>query len=219
MRGKTLLRTILITVIIFVLLLMNNSGKSWSRSLRYNPAGDPAVPKLTNSMSAFTEMLSVDYKINDFLKKHKITGASVAIVKDDHLIYAKGFGYANKETGEIVQPTNLFRIASVSKLVTAVAIMKLIEEKRFHIDDKVFGEDGILNNPMFLNIKDKKIKNITIHELLNHTAGFNKKRGGDPMFKSQAICSMFNLNSPAEVKDIVRYVLSRPLGFVPGTHY
>ena len=55
----------------------------------------------------------------------RINGASVALVKDEKLVFAKGYGYADVEGKEKVEPDHLFRIASVSKLITATAIMKL----------------------------------------------------------------------------------------------
>ncbi len=72
--------------------------------------------KLENEFSNSPETNIIDKSINSFLKKWRINGASVAITKNEELIYAKGFGYANKENDEDVKPGHLFRIASVSKL-------------------------------------------------------------------------------------------------------
>ena len=57
-----------------------------------------------------------------------LKGLAVAIVKDEKLIFAKGYGYADVEAKISASPEQLFRIASVSKLITAVAIMKLVRE-------------------------------------------------------------------------------------------
>ena len=67
---------------------------------------------------------------------------------------------------------HIFRIASVSKLITAVAVMKLVEENKLGLSDKVFGEDGILNDPEYLDFRDKRINSITFEHLLRLQGGF-----------------------------------------------
>ena len=74
---------------------------------------------LNNDFSNYSETSIIDRQVSSFIKKWRIQGASLAITKDDKLVYAKGFGIANSETGEEVKPGHLFRIASVSKLITA----------------------------------------------------------------------------------------------------
>ena len=78
---------------------------------------------LDNQNSNFEGTDNIDSQVDAFIKRWKIEGASLAVTKDERLVYAKGFGTANKETGEEVKPGHLFRIASVSKLITAVAVM------------------------------------------------------------------------------------------------
>ena len=136
---------------------------------------------LDNEYSDFQETAVIDRSVNSFLKTWKVKGASVAVTKDEKLVYAKGFGTANDETGEEVKPGHLFRIASVSKLITAVAVMKLYEEGKLGLDDKVFGAQGILNDSIFLTYRDSRYEDITIRHLLNHTAGWSRY-AGDPMF-------------------------------------
>jgi hypothetical protein len=62
---------------------------------------------------------------------------AVAVMRDAKLIYARGFGYADVERKTPVQPDALFRIASVSKTITATAIMKLVEDGKLRLDDRV----------------------------------------------------------------------------------
>ncbi|HEY3389088.1 MAG TPA: serine hydrolase domain-containing protein, partial [Prolixibacteraceae bacterium] len=89
-----------------------------------------------------------------FRLQNGLKGMTVAIVKDEKLIFTKGYGYANEESRVLVKPNNLFRIASVSKLITSVAIMKLVENSKISLESKVFGKYGILNDDQFLHIKD-----------------------------------------------------------------
>src|SRR6185369_5044974 len=83
------------------------------------------------------ELASLDDWMKSFLAEHNIPGASLAIMRDGKLIYARGFGWADRDAKTPVQPDSLFRIASVSKPITAVAILKLSEEKRLKLDDKI----------------------------------------------------------------------------------
>ena len=62
------------------------------------------------------------------MSANQVPGLALAITKDGRLVYAAGFGYANKETGEEAAPTNMWRIASVTKNITSTAIMKLVEK-------------------------------------------------------------------------------------------
>src|SRR4051812_37306359 len=72
------------------------------------------------------ELKTVDQAVLKFMKQWDIPGSSVAIAKDGKLVYARGFGYADTGTKELVQPFHCFRIASISKPLTATAIFRLV---------------------------------------------------------------------------------------------
>lgn len=171
---------------------------------------------LDNHFSDFDGTESIDKQVESFIKRWKIQGASLAITKDERLVYAKGFGIANSETGEEVKPGHLFRIASVSKLITAVAVMKLHEEGNIDLDEKVFGPLGILNDSIFLSYKDERIEDITIRHLLNHTAGW-AKFSGDPMTSPLYIARKLKVPAPASFDQILQFVLDEELDYKPGT--
>src|SRR5215216_1872793 len=59
------------------------------------------------------EMESYDRIISNLMTKYNVPGGSVAVVKDGRLVFAHGYGYADKEANQLVQPDSLFRIASV----------------------------------------------------------------------------------------------------------
>ncbi len=178
----------------------------------------PLSYKLTNKLSDNENTEAIDTIVSDFLSNKQIKGASVAISKDGKLIYAKGFGFADEEENINTEPKSLFRIASVSKLITAVTIMKLYEEGRLNLEDKVFGEKGILNDSIFLNYKDKRIENITIRNLLAHKGGWNGKKS-DPIFNSLYIAHKMGIDPPATLDNIINYQLREKLSFTPGTTY
>ena len=75
----------------------------------------------------------IDYIIAYLMKSHGIKGASLALVKDEKLIYAKGFGEMN-DKGDPVGPHTLFRIAGVSKAITSATIMSMIGKGEFIVN-------------------------------------------------------------------------------------
>ncbi|MDE5639537.1 MAG: beta-lactamase family protein, partial [Odoribacter sp.] len=143
-------------------------------------------------------------------------GASFGLMKDNKLWYAIGYGYADFEQQIPTETRHIFRIASISKLITAAGIMKLAEDGRLHLDDPVFGPMGILNDSIFSSIRDPRTKQITVEHLLRHKGGFTTVYG-DPMFCSVDIARKMDVPPPADLNTIIRFVLSRRLRYVPGT--
>lgn len=161
----------------------------------------------------------IDSMVNRVMSSLRLVGATVAIVKDERLVYTQGFGYADLEKKELVTSESKFRIGSVSKLVTAVAIMKLVEDGEISLDDYVFGEEGILNGDPYDNIKNRNVYNIKVKHLLNHTAGWSLLTYGDPMFIPHKIHKMDDAGYPIDFDDVVEFVLERHLPYRPGTRF
>ena len=121
-----------------------------------------------------SDLNKIDTPITTYMNNHDIAGLSVAITRDDHLVYAKGAGFANNATGEVVNANrHLFRIASVSKTMTAIAIMKLIEENKhgLQLTSPVFGAGAILGTRYGTKTYSTLTKAITVQNLLEHTSG------------------------------------------------
>ena len=173
-------------------------------------------PLLTNELSSISEYKQFNRIMERFLRKWEIKGASVAIARDNKVVYAKGFGFSNAEDSTFVNPSNLFRIASASKLITATAIMKLAEERKLSLKSKVFGKDGILNDSIYLKIRDYQTKKITIENLLRHQGGWTRKYG-DPMFMPLTIAKKMKVSPPIKIQSIIQFVLAKRLHFQPGT--
>ena len=171
----------------------------------------------TNEYSDLIETKRLDQTIERFMDQWEIKGASLAIMKDGKLIYSKRYAYADEENEVKTDVNHIFRIASVSKLITAAGIMKLVENGTLSLDDKVFGEEGILNDTtLYAPVKDKRMNHITVENLLRHQGGFTN-RAGDPMFCPIDIAEKMNVPAPADLNTIIKFVLSRRLGFTPGT--
>lgn len=104
------------------------------------------------------------------LEGYQIPGATVAVVKDGELFFAKGYGYADLKNREpVVADETLFRVGSVGKVFTATAVMQLVEEGKLDLDADV--------NTYLVDFKipDTYPQPITLHHLLTHTAGFEER--------------------------------------------
>lgn len=176
----------------------------------------PGNIRLTNSISSGEEFSGVEKSVTTFMRKWEIAGASVAVAKEGKLIFARGFGYADTATRTETQPYNKFRIASISKLVTAAAIMKLQEQGKLSLNDRVFGPDGLLEDPYFSNPKDQRVFGITVAHLLSHEAGWSQ-RYGDQMFMPLKIADNLGVKPPVDTKTIIRFALNKRLHFTPGS--
>lgn len=168
---------------------------------------------LANSLSDLPTMKSMERYITRWMARYNIRGASLAVMRDEHLIYCKGFGWADKELEREAEVGDIYRIASASKLITAVGIMKLCDEGLLTLDSKVFGPEGILNQ--FTEIKDKRAMDITVRHLLNHTSGFSR-RMGDPMFRTADVIRWMELDKSPTADDLIRFQLGMRLRCAPG---
>lgn len=172
---------------------------------------------LSNKASDIPALAQMDSEIERFRNKWEIKGISLAITRHDSLLYAKGFGWADQEAGAKMETSSMMRIASASKLVTATAIMKLVEQGRLRLDSKVFGEKGLLNDTAFTNaMRDRRMVDITVDDLLQHKGGFTLG-AGDPMFNTADIMEVKHLKTPPTNPELVKIVLGRKLGFTPGS--
>jgi len=148
----------------------------------------------------------IDAKINAYIAKHQIPGLSLAISRQERLVFAKGYGVADQTTGEKVDPSHLFRIASVSKPVTAIAIMRLVQAGQLKLDRKVFGTGAILGTKYGKKAYSTDVKAITVEHLLRHTSGWSNE-GQDPMWFDRSMTHA----------DLIGWMLdNRPLKRSPG---
>lgn len=111
--------------------------------------------------------------------------ASVAVMIDGEIVHAAAFGERVAGTGEAVEPGDRFRIASISKTVTAITTLRLVEQGLLTLDDPV---GPTIAAHLGLTDYDADAADVTVRQLLSHTAGFPK--GADMVFgEGAASCS------------------------------
>jgi len=149
--------------------------------------------------------------------RQRQSGASLAVVKDGRLVYAKGYGLGDIVNKAPVEPASLFRIASLSKPITAVAIFKLAQDGKLDLEAKAFALLDL--KPGDESKVDPRLKDITVRHLLQHTAGWNRDKSGDPMFKAAIISTELGVPSPPNATSIIKYMLTQPLDLDPGSRF
>ncbi len=182
-------------------------------------AGLASRAEIPSTGQAVAGMANVDAVMRAFMERWGVPGMAIAIVKDGRLVFARGYGYADRDTRQLVQPDSLFRIASVSKPITAVTVLKLVEDGKLHLSDKAFSILGLA--PSGGKRSDSRLRDITIEQLLTHTGGWDIGRlGYDPQFDLyRTAAEALGEPQPADATTIVRYMMGQRLSFTPGSRY
>ena len=108
-----------------------------------NPDPDPDPdPNPTSQV----DIPAVDDAVTSFMSQYGVPGAALAVSVNGNMVYSKGYGLANVEENTATQADDVFRLASVTKVITSAAIFNLVDQNIIALDDKVFGPDGILGD-------------------------------------------------------------------------
>ena len=161
------------------------------------PAANPVFAEMDKTLAAVMQL-------------YNVPGLAVAITKNGQPVFEGNYGYANKETGETVNSQSRFRIASLSKPITSAGILKLVQDGKLQLTDKVFGPEGILRDDFPTPPAGSNIDQITIQDLLSHKSGWTNNKSGDPMLGDYTLTAQ---------QVITQEVLSHPLDHAPGTTY
>lgn len=165
-----------------------------------------------NTVFKASDLALIEKKVRAYMQANDVPGMSIAISKNDKLVYASGFGTADKETGEPVGTAHRFRVASVSKPITHVAVARLIKDTNLDMNSKVFGKNSVLGGQYSTPANNPKIVEITVDHLIGHRGGWvNVNKDGaasDPMFAYTG----------NDHKGLIEWTLKNyPLGFDPGS--
>jgi CubicO group peptidase (beta-lactamase class C family) len=129
------------------------------------------------SGQAVPSLAQLDTIMQQYMTQYNSPGGNLSVSVDGRLVFARGYGFADTSTGEFVQPDSRMRLASNSKIITAVGILKLIEQGKLSLSTQPFA--SILKDlkPPSGTTEDPRIQNITISQLLQHTAGYDDGPG------------------------------------------
>jgi CubicO group peptidase (beta-lactamase class C family) len=166
---------------------------------------------------------AVQHDIDD----KRIAGAVTLVIRRGHVAWFKSLGMMDREAGKAMQPDAMFRICSMTKPITSVAVMMLYEEGRFLLEDPVSKYLPEFRNPKVL-VKPASgepysipaTKEITVRDLLRHTSGITYQWNGDlgPMYESAGVASGL-LQYEGTIGDSVKHLAAQPLLFNPGSRF
>lgn len=173
----------------------------------------PVTGEADGRLARFDEMMRA------FVAERKVPGAALAVSRQGRLVYARGFGYADVEARQPVEPGARFRIASISKPLTAVAVLQLVEQGKVGLEDQIL--DHLHYTPHLEPgaTPDPRWKRITVRQLLQHTGGWDRNQSFDPIGRPREILQALKAGPPLTPELLIRYMLGKPLDFDPGTRY
>lgn len=133
-------------------------------AFNFSPATAQETPNTVNYETVKNQIIPL---IEAQMKKHTVKGLSIALLDDQKLVWSQGFGYADTESKIPITSDTLFRTASITKLFTATAIMRLVDQGKIDLDQPL---QTYL--PKFkIKSHSCKTENITIRMLLTHHSG------------------------------------------------
>jgi CubicO group peptidase (beta-lactamase class C family) len=210
------------------------------------PEAQSAVPITGRAAPGFEEFERAVVRV---IQNDHIPGAAIAFVKDGRLVYARGFGWADEAAREPIEPTSVFRLASISKSLTGIGILKLVQDKQLCMEQKVFtppkaaasanaaGEGRCAQPILHLEpVKcagckaDPRIYDITVQDLMQMSGGWitstknvdacGVMTQGSGDWASVARAQQgLHMHSVPTRAEVIRFGISHKLNFTPGTCY
>ena len=159
-----------------------------------------------------SSLTAVERAMTNYMQVRNISRGSLAVTKDGRLVFSRAYTWAPTNTPPTT-PTNLFRIASLSKPITAVVVLQLIESGQLGIDQKI---DTILN---LTNAADAHFRDVTVRQLLQHRGGWDRAVSFDPMFYDFKITKALHVPLPTTPEMVLDFMKTQPLDFTPGERY
>lgn len=145
-------------------------------------------------------LVKADALLNDLVNENKIPGLAITVLKNGKTLLQKGYGYADLESKTLIDPRNaIFRIASVSKPISATALAHMVNDGLIDLDASFC---------KYVSYYPKKKWDFTIRQLASHTAGVRGYQGTE-----------YGLNKAYSIKESIEIFKDDDLLFEPGTDY
>ena len=171
-------------------------------------------PALAWEQTGATLGARLDEAMQNLLKSYNVPGGALAVGYKGKLVFARGYGFADVEKRIPYKSTTITCLASVTKTVTALALLKLAEEGKLSLDQTLYES---LGKPPLPDVsQDAPVKKITIRQLLHHSGGW--RRG---IFYDWKMLQNMSGGRPVDLEKFLVQVMRRPLDYEPGSeaHY
>lgn len=184
------------------------------------PITGPAIGIPSNALS------EIDDIIVNFMQQHGINAAMAAIMRNNSIVYHRGFGWVDQSLGIPMPHDGVMRIASLTKPMTAALIRSQIEAGQYALLDPLFninGNGGLLTIDAFPSLGDTRLSNVTVRDALQHRGGWDRvfvnAQGnivGDITRRELSVGPALNVSMPPNRGDVARWMLGQSLQFNPG---
>ena len=171
----------------------------------------------------------IDTVINGYISNGWINGAVAIVYRNGVPAYYKAFGYDDMEKRKFIQLNQIFRMASMSKAIVSAGVMMLYEEGKFLLDDPIGKYLPAFQNQKVIDLFNEKDttyttkaanRQVTIRDLLTHTAGIGYPQIGDKvanaLYAKAGLHIGLNTYDPASLADKMKTLGSLPLLNQPG---
>ncbi len=169
------------------------------------------------------ELAQFDTIMQDFMDANGIDAGVLGILRNDCIVYMKGFGWDNAAHTALLSPDQMLRLASVTKPVVAAATVLLDQQ----LGGTLLGANafnlgqpggGVLNLAPWPALGDNRLPNVQVQHLINHRGGWEKDEPGVPDWTYQEVfvANAMGVASPPSRNRMVRFILGQPLQFSPG---
>ncbi|KAA9376972.1 beta-lactamase family protein [Microbispora cellulosiformans] len=192
-------------------LLAGGAASGLAAGLPASPASAAARVWSVTGRAA-TSLKPFDDTLKRFMQARTIPHASLAVVRKGKLVLARGYNWT-ADTSFAAGPTSLFRVASLSKPVTAAAVLKLAQDGKLSLSAKVAPLLGLSTTA------DPRLAAVTVTHLLQHLGGWDSEVSGDPMFRDRVIAAALGVPLPITQAQIITHTSGLRLDHAPGTTY
>ena len=159
-----------------------------------------AAKRVIGDDTDLSGLVKADFLLQQLIKEEKAPGISITVLKEGKTIFQKGYGYADLEHKQFVNPIkSIFRIASVSKPIAATALAHMVQKGIIDLDESFY---------TYLPDYPRKKWDFTIRQLASHTAGIRVYKGKE-----------YGLNEPLSIIEGLGIFKDDPLVYEPGTEY
>ena len=157
-----------------------------------------------------------DTAMKELMQARNIPCGSLAVMRKGRLILARGYTWSDDATLS-VQPTSLFRIASLSKAITATAVTRLVQDGELGFSTPV--TELVDMTPPAGATADPRLEKVTVRRLLQHLGGWDRNITPDPTYQDRKIASTLGVPLPITRADMIKYGAGLRLDHDPGTTY
>lgn len=195
----------------------------WSEQVSPLPREWRAVGSAEGFQDNDKTLFDIDNLMRTFMVDNGVRQAQIAIGKNGRVLLERAYSWS-EPSRYTTQPDDFFSLASVSKMFCAAAIQTLLDSGKLSLSNKPWVDFPELpwqaQGPGFHLPPDMRVLDITVEDLLLHTAGFNNTQPhGDLIFQMGDIARSMSLSRPPTIDEFVQFIYDQDLDFDPGSAF